>query len=196
MTCTESSLVFFRFANFGVGQAITMLAFVLPEWVHNYIPGYKAHKDLFSSLFDWYRDEYNEHLKDWDADNPRDYLDVYIGERKRAEAENDTQSSFFGELGDSNYVNSMFDLFLAGSETTSTTLVFMVLYCMHYPEEMKKAQAEIDEVVGRSRLPTLSDKPNMPYIEAFIAELTRCANVAPFAVQHSNNVETTYGNYT
>ena len=47
-----------------------------------------------------------------------------------------------------------------------------------------------------SRLPTLEDRPNMPYVEAFTAELTRCANVAPFAVQHSNDGEAHYGGYT
>ena len=49
-----------------------------------------------------------------------------------------------------------------------------------------KARAEIDEVVGRSRLPTLEDRPNLPYFEALMAELTRRANVLPFAVFHSN----------
>ncbi len=128
-----------------------MFAFNLPDGYQFYAPGMRKNKQLFDSLFDWFRSEHEEHLKDWDPDNLRDYLDVYIAERKRAEAENDTRSSFYGEDGDVNYVNSMFDLFLAGSETTSTTLVFLVLYCLHYPEEMKEAQAEIDEVVGRSR---------------------------------------------
>ena len=124
---------------------------MLPTFLHRFIPGYKANKALFDSLFDYYRDEYNDHLKDWDPENPRDFIDVYITERKRVEADHELDSSFFGHFGGINFVNSMFDLFLAGSETTATTLVFLVLYCMHFPEEMKKAQAEMDSVVGRGR---------------------------------------------
>ncbi len=138
-------------SNSGVGQAITLLAFTLPEFTHDYIPGYTAQKNTFAGLFDWFREEYDEHLKDWDPNNPRDFIDVYIEERKRVQQENERDSSFYGDFGDVNYVNSLFDLFLAGSETTSTTILFMVLYCLHYPEEMKKAQAEIDDIVGRSR---------------------------------------------
>ena len=37
-------------------------------------------------------------------------------------------SSFYGEKGKVNLVNTLFDLFLAGSETTSTTLTWAMLY--------------------------------------------------------------------
>lgn len=50
------------------------------------------------------------------------------------------------------------DMFMAGSETTSKSLGFGFLYMLLYPEVQKKAQEEIDRVVG-SRLPTLNDRP-------------------------------------
>ena len=61
-------------------------------------------------------------------------------------------------MGDRNFVMTMFHLFLAGSETTSTSLTFAVLYMLHYPEPFKIAQAELDEVVGPSRLPNCDDR--------------------------------------
>lgn len=50
------------------------------------------------------------------------------------------------------------DLFIAGSETTSNTLSFCFLYLILFPDVQKKAQEELDKVVGRERLPTLADR--------------------------------------
>lgn len=50
------------------------------------------------------------------------------------------------------------DLFLAGIETTANTLAFAFLFLIVCPRVQKKAQDEIDRVVGRDRLPTLTDK--------------------------------------
>lgn len=43
----------------------------------------------------------------------------------------------------------------------------------------RKAQAEIDRVVGEDRLPTFGDRPNLPYIEALVLELIRFHSVIP-----------------
>ena len=36
-----------------------------------------------------------------------------------------------------------------------------------YPEAVKKAQAELDTVIGRTRLPVLGDRADLPYVTAF-----------------------------
>jgi hypothetical protein len=41
-----------------------------------------------------------------------------------------------------------------------------------YPEIQKKAQAELDHVVGRNRLPTIEDEKNLPYCHAIIKEVS------------------------
>ena len=48
-----------------------------------------------------------------------------------------------------------------------------------YPEVQKKAQAEIDIVVGTNRLPDFEDRPSLPYINAIIKELMRWHSVLP-----------------
>ena len=48
-----------------------------------------------------------------------------------------------------------------------------------YPEVQKKAQAEIDTVVGPNRLPDFQDRPSLPYINAIVKELMRWNLVAP-----------------
>ena len=46
-----------------------------------------------------------------------------------------------------------------------------------YPEAMRKAQAEIDAVVGRSRLPNFDDRKDLPYVQAMIREVFRWRNI-------------------
>ena len=48
-----------------------------------------------------------------------------------------------------------------------------------HPEVQKKAQAEIDAVVGADRLPDIEDRPSLPYINALIKELLRWNLVTP-----------------
>jgi hypothetical protein len=55
--------------------------------------------------------------------------------------------------------------------------LFLVLAI--YPEVQRKAQEEVDRVVGSDRLPCFSDRKNMPYIEAMVSELLRWSSIAP-----------------
>ena len=42
-----------------------------------------------------------------------------------------------------------------------------------YPGIQKKAQKELDEVIGRDRLPTFEDEANLPYCHAIIKEVSK-----------------------
>jgi cytochrome P450 len=53
---------------------------------------------------------------------------------------------------------SLADLFIAGSETTATSLRWFLLYMMHNLDVQRKVQEEIDRVVGRDRLPLWEDR--------------------------------------
>ena len=44
---------------------------------------------------------------------------------------------------------------------------------LHYPDIQKKAQAEVDKVVGSSRMPEFSDMDSLPYVTALIKEVAR-----------------------
>ena len=59
-----------------------------------------------------------------------------------------------------------------------------ILAMVQHPDVLKKAQAEVDLVVGTHRLPDLSDKISLPYIEAIIQECLRWQPVLPVGGYH------------
>ncbi|KAH9174935.1 cytochrome P450 [Lactarius sanguifluus] len=75
--------------------------------------------------------------------------------------------------------NILGSLFIAGSDTTSAAVSSLFLALILYPEVQKRAQAELDLVTSRDRLPTYDDKPRLPYIEAMSKELMRWQMVTP-----------------
>ena len=64
--------------------------------------------------------------------------------------------------------------------TLQTTFLAMSLY----PDVLRKAQAELDAVVGASRLPDWDDKDELPYVNAIIKESLRWQNVIPLSLPH------------
>ena len=54
---------------------------------------------------------------------------------------------------------------------------------LNNPQVQTRAQRELDEVVGRSRLPDFSDRGNLPYIEAILNEGLRIHPVTPLGEQ-------------
>ncbi|TBU46186.1 cytochrome P450 [Dichomitus squalens] len=68
--------------------------------------------------------------------------------------------------------------FGAGIETTSGTLCVFFLAMLHFPEVMKKAQDELDKVVGPDRLPGFEDRDRLPYLHALMNETLRWRPIA------------------
>ncbi|KAG8336713.1 hypothetical protein J6590_039794 [Homalodisca vitripennis] len=86
-------------------------------------------------------------------------------------------------------------MFMAGSETTSKSLGFCFLYLLLYPDVQRKAQQEIDRVVGKERLPSLTDRLNMPYNEAVVLESIRLFMGRCFGLPHRALKDTTLQGY-
>jgi cytochrome P450 len=86
-------------------------------------------------------------------------------------------------------------MFQAGSDTTVSSLSSLFLALVLYPEVQKRAQAELDSVVSRDRMPTYDDKPRLPYIEAISKELLRWQMVTPMGIPHSSSKDDVYRGY-
>ncbi|KIW22330.1 uncharacterized protein PV07_12227 [Cladophialophora immunda] len=81
-------------------------------------------------------------------------------------------------LNDTEIASLSGNLFGAGSDTSSSTLVTFVLACCAFPEVLPKAWDELDRVVGPHRSPGLNDRDDLPYIRAFVKEVFRWRSVA------------------
>lgn len=77
------------------------------------------------------------------------------------------------------------DLFSAGMETIKTTLLWINVYMLRNPEAARAVQDELDQVVGRDRLPSIEDIPYLPVTEATILETMRRSTIVPLATTHS-----------
>lgn len=64
-------------------------------------------------------------------------------------------------------------LMLAGAGTSASTQNFLIMGCALFPETVRLAHEEIDRVIGKSRLPTIEDEPNLPYVRAMVKETMR-----------------------
>ncbi|XP_023650403.2 cytochrome P450 2J2-like [Paramormyrops kingsleyae] len=154
------------------------------------LPG--PHNNIFSHISKicaFVREELEKHKEDWDASSPRDYIDVFL-----AEIKNNTEDPEAG-FNETNLTLCALDLFLAGTETTSTTLRWALLYMSKYPEITERVQDEIDSVIGRSRQPSMADRPNMPYTDAVIHEIQRKGNIVPLNTPKMARKDTTLGGF-
>uniref|UniRef100_A0A8C2UWR3 Cytochrome P450 2J2-like n=1 Tax=Chinchilla lanigera TaxID=34839 RepID=A0A8C2UWR3_CHILA len=129
------------------------------------------------------------HKRDWNPDVMRDFIDAYL--KEMAQHPDRSTSSFDEE----NLICSTLDLFIAGTETTSTTLRWGLLYMVLYPEVQEKVHAEIDRVIGQGQQPSLANRESMPYTNAVIHEVQRMGNIVPLNVPREMAVDTTFGGY-
>ncbi|KAK4182348.1 phenol 2-monooxygenase [Podospora australis] len=72
-----------------------------------------------------------------------------------------------------------------GSDTTSSLIIAFIHAMTKWPEVLRKAQEEMDRVVGEERTPTWEDYANLPYIAACVKEAHRWRPVTPLAFPHS-----------
>ncbi|KAH9973224.1 cytochrome P450 [Lactifluus volemus] len=83
-------------------------------------------------------------------------------------------------------------MYVAGADTTALLMQWWMLAMITYPETQARAQAELDKVVGRSRLPTFSDYPHLPYIRAMVKETLRWGQLDPLGVPHRSTEDDWY----
>ena len=73
------------------------------------------------------------------------------------------------------------DIFTAGSDTTATSVEWALALALNHPDCMEKLRAELDAVVGASRLVGEQDVPRLPYLQAVFKETLRLQPPAVFA---------------
>jgi cytochrome P450 len=73
-------------------------------------------------------------------------------------------------------------LFLAGADTTVAAVISFFLAMLVYPDVQRKAQEEIDRVIGHHRLPEIDDASQLPYVRGIVNECLRWLPVTPIGL--------------
>ncbi|KAF8677685.1 Cytochrome P450 [Rhizoctonia solani] len=86
-------------------------------------------------------------------------------------------------------------MFSGGTDTTVNTLIMFFMAMVLYPDVQKRAQAEIDSMLGHSRLPKVEDRPRLKYVDRVVQETLRWGPVTPIAVPHTCFKDDIYKSY-
>ncbi|KAM6973754.1 cytochrome P450 2F3-like [Aplochiton taeniatus] len=163
-----------RFGSSPLGQLYNIF-----PWVMERLPG--IHHTMFSKVDElraFVKKKIQEHHETINPGSPRDYIDCFLN---RLEQEKESGVS---EFHYDNLVSTVLNLFLAGTETTSTTLRYALTVLMKYPDVQEHVHQEIDSVIGRERTPNMEDRKSLPFTDAVIHEMQRFLDLVPFNVPH------------
>ncbi|WEW61993.1 hypothetical protein PRK78_007493 [Emydomyces testavorans] len=86
-------------------------------------------------------------------------------------------------------------LLSGATDTTASTLTTCIAALCLFPEVQRKAQKEIDRVVGPDRLPRVEDAENLPYVQQLILELQRWITAVPLSLPRATNGFVAWGKY-
>ncbi|KAG8256894.1 hypothetical protein J6590_060557 [Homalodisca vitripennis] len=136
------------------------------------------------------KERVQEHKDTFLTDALRDFCDVYL-----KEMENKNMSDAQHWFSEEQMVMTFWDLLFPTSMATTATLGFAIEFLLLYPQVQVRVHQEIDSVVGRSRLPTLDDRKNLPYTEAVLREVMRRETLAALAIPHRCTEDTYFNGY-
>lgn len=126
----------------------------------------------------------DEHRNTFDPNLVRDLVDAYLLEIMHNKETG--KPDLFHNLDSDRQIRQVLgDLFSAGMETIKNSILWAMVYMLHYPEVMVKVQEEIDAVVGHYKLPVLDDYGRLPYTQATLYEVLRKSSITPLGTTHT-----------
>uniref|UniRef100_A0A7E4W962 Unspecific monooxygenase n=1 Tax=Panagrellus redivivus TaxID=6233 RepID=A0A7E4W962_PANRE len=137
------------------------------------------HKVEFKAFLGGQIENHRKHIDLESDEEPTDYVEAFLRQQHKLDKEGVENHAF----SETQLYSALLDLWVAGQETTATTLAWMVIYIIQNPEVQKKCQAELDEFIG-DRIATLDDKINLNYINATVAEVQRMSNLLAINIPH------------
>ncbi|XP_065652571.1 steroid 17-alpha-hydroxylase/17,20 lyase-like [Hydra vulgaris] len=121
-----------------------------------------------------------EHRSSYDENYLRDVTDSLI----KVSLDSASESNSHEKITDDNIEFLLSDFIIAGSETSSNTVLWFIVYMLHWPEYQDKLYYEILKITSGNRYPCLSDRPMLHLMQASIHETLRLSSVAPLGVAH------------
>ncbi|XP_057950655.1 flavonoid 3'-monooxygenase [Malania oleifera] len=134
----------------------------------------KLHK-RFDSFLDTILQEHRRVLLHAGGGHHPDLLTKLISLKDDADGEG-------GKLTDTEIKALLLNMFTAGTDTSSSTVEWAIAELIRHPNIMAQAQQELDSVVGRGRLVSDSDLPNLPFLQAVVKETFRLHPSTPLSL--------------
>ncbi|XP_031232866.1 cytochrome P450 2J6-like [Mastomys coucha] len=154
---------------------MSMLYNVFPS-ILKYLPG--PHQTVFRN---WEKLKLivsrmvESHKKDWNPDEPRDFIDAFLTEMTKERSRRRKDETIFSHL--------------LTDYNTMSTCIFIGR------TNSKKVHSEIDRVIGQWRLPSTGDRDSMHYTNAVIHEVQRMANIIPLNIPREVTVDSTLAGF-
>ncbi|XP_078488181.1 cytochrome P450 2C20-like [Ciona intestinalis] len=169
----------------------TLLIDFFPGLKH--LPWFRgANNRMIERMKNWLehsKDHIEEHKKTFDKNNLRDLIDSFLYEQEYGETENKNVYT------EEELIVVVRDLFAAGSETSSNSILWILIVLLHHPHHAKTCIQEIDDVMGPNGAPSSQHRDKMPFTCAMIQETFRYRTVAPIGLQHYAQATVELGGY-
>ena len=123
---------------------------------------------MFDKAYDIFQQEIKDHLSALDLESEgEDLIDRFLIEQNNMKKKTGSVDTFT----DWQLIRNSFELFVAGYETTSTTLGWSLMFMSRFPEIQNKVYDEIISQIGDERLTTMNDKKSLNYTQAVMDEI-------------------------
>ncbi|KAM4852072.1 cytochrome P450 2C5-like isoform 5-T5 [Thomomys bottae] len=158
----------------------------------DYVPG--SHKTVIKNVIyikNYILKKIKDHEESLDVNNPRDFTDCFLIKMKQEQENLKEPLNFTKE----SLAVVAFDLFAAGTGTTSLTLKYALLLLMKNPHVIAKVKEEIDQVIGSHRSPCMQDRSRMPYTDAVLHEVQRYIDLIPMNLPHAVTQDVKFRGY-
>ncbi|KAJ5128334.1 uncharacterized protein N7443_005455 [Penicillium atrosanguineum] len=168
-------------------------------WMVDLIPALKYVPSWFPGAgFKRTANLWREHLSGI-ADRPYDFVKQQIENGKYTPSYlSDMLQAGFPESGSEKELVAKWtaaSLYTGGADTTVSSINCFYLAMAIFPNVQRRAQEEIERVVGQNKLPSIEDRVNLPYINAMVKEVLRWHPVAPMGIPHMSTADDTYEKY-
>ncbi|KAJ6464357.1 cytochrome P450 [Mycena sanguinolenta] len=186
LTLAEKVMAAFSLASQPGAWAVDIIPMLryLPSWVsfHRQAAVWaRLHLDVVESPFDWALESQQDSA---DIIRPN-FVSTVLSQ----------SSSPLSEADKSLLLWASASLFGGGADTTVAALSTFFLAMGLYPDVQAKAHIEIDRVVGKDRLPGLSDRASLPYVECLMKEVLRWNPLGPLGLPHLSTKDDVYRDY-
>ncbi|XP_022737349.1 cytochrome P450 71A1-like [Durio zibethinus] len=180
-----SRRVMILFTSFCFGDMFPYLRWL--DMITGFIPSLKAVSRELDTLFDQIIEEHRTLKTQDEVTKNKDFVSIILQLQKDSMLEMD--------LTQDNFKAVLLDMFVGGTDTTSTTIEWLMAELLKHPNVMKRVQEEVRNVVGKKSKVDMDDITKMEYLKCVVKETLRLHPAAPLLVPRETSASVKLGGY-